>query len=675
MSTQIQTPPFLPINITEPIPLNISLVQPVEIATHQYFDVDTGITQLGASNLGNPHRVSITEPVDLEVTLTNDPVAINLEDPHPVKITETFSVNTNITQLGASNLKNPHKVVISNDFEVNIGTTALWISNLLNTHPVSVPSEFQVNIGTTALWISNLDNPHKISIGGTVDVEAGITQLGASNLNLTHNVNINNDPLVVVPEFNEIGISSWNAPDPASVDIVDQNVQLAIQSGSSEIIDDPAAQELLTVMKNTVPYPEQFVSNSTLLYASQMRSHHFSTDVREESWVNAEYSEVLNGAVLNTDEFGLHVEHNNAGSYYSRRMGIFPWNGGKTMFRIQFTNPVVTGDDVIENGMGFIGLGIGGQASSSVTHVRFQSRNGFSIFDPPHLQIVSRCHIPSGGFSTFTIDSSQFNIDPLDGTGPSGFTWNYNAPFQELYIITDSINHYTFGVINDNVLFPCHVMFGQQHNLASIFGVRRLEMHPFWDSNLVSKNATGFTARKVYTSGFRIFKNMEISLPASFLSAFATTTNRAFRTSGNETHFISMRLTSSNFYSRNFELTSLSFYCSVSCRIKIYISDDSGLSLTNPAAAWDDLAVGNDLEIELTSEELVIPTGGITIFEAIYPQADEFFADLTHLQIWKQFARGRQLTPDSQKIVSISTQSLTANTTSDVNYAVTWRFF
>ena len=743
--------PCLPVYITKPIPLKINL-EPFQIASEQYLDVDTGITQLGASNLMNPHPVVFdSNELKFQVNITNDPVANNLFNPHPVKITQTLPVNANITQLrginlknphpvtvtqmdtnvaitklgasnlmnpmpvkitetisvnigtteiGVSNLKNPMSITIPDEFKVDIGMTELWISNLLKIHPVSIPNEFPINIGTTALWCSNLENPlsisipddtpfnigttslsisnlqmiHPVSIPQGLNVNIGTTALWCSNLENPHAIEIANTNVVVNTGLTEIAVSQWNQSTNANINIAAQSFDIETKTNNEDLANNETGESTLVEIKRVLPYIERLYSKANCIHASQYNASFLATD--REKYLFPE-EEMLSGSVsVNVDNSGFFIEYTQLNDIY-KRWSFIPWNGGKTMYTVGFTisNRDTFSDTGIIFDIGFeslLGNGITVLTANVPAFVRFRAVTGDATGFAAELEIEIFSYDVNDNSFTRNITQSQFNIDPLDGSGPSKFIYNPQWASQQFFIVTDGNFHFIIGLIANNTMIPCHSIFDTSDAVNS--GIRRPLMRPYWRTRMVG--SVGSQNPKVYTNGFRIYKDSPIPLPTMQYS-FADTLTRDVESSGDpETHIVSIRLKNNDKGSRNLDLLRFHIYPDEAAFLKIRVSKtESNNTILDPAPTWSDLP-DSEVEIEQKSTDVENTSEGVIIYQKIIDTAELADIDLVPFKTWKYMSRGDQTVPGSQTYITFSIEKLTGSSNNlEIDYSLSWRLF
>ena len=513
--------------ISSEVPTNVVVVNPnpilceieetpLYVTTDQEIAVDTGLTQIRISNLLDPLPVTVIGDVTGSASITELWIS-NLHPTHPVKITETVSVDTGLTQIRISNLQEIHPVEITGVPGVNIGTTALWISNLENPHKVLMTGIPEVNIGTTALWISNLLDIHPVTVDNTVTVETGITEIRISNLMNPHPVSVSNIPTVNLG-ISEIGVSHF-PNDPLQVNITAQTLPAleVMTTGGSQIATKNTFDNILSTIKTILPYPDQFISSAKCIYSSNYKALISVVSVNSDQyfneWEHDVFSNIVTGLVEPTI-WGLTINYNPVGGgqfapcTYDRGTRFYVYPGGKTLITYDMANLQIPvgAPHAFTYRFGLAELNSNpANDASQPRKVYIQARTSTSLSFVSGLQVVIRW---SGSESTAIIndeiDRVNFNIDPLDGTGPSGFTWTDDTwQCQKFWIMVNEYFHYTLGIMGDTTMIPMHTFI--YNKPSNTVGFRMPALRPYFR---IRKETSGIVDTRADFLGFRIYKDV-----------------------------------------------------------------------------------------------------------------------------------------------------------------------
>lgn len=179
------------------------------------------------------------------------------------------------------------------------------------------------------------------------------------------------------------------------------------------------------------------------------------------------------------------------------------------------------------------------------------------------------------------ISQNDFNIDPIDGTGISEFTYENRWHNQSFFILTDDNLSYIFGLSNGKKLIPVH-----SFNLADEYalfpaGGRTGAYRMFYYLN--RNDALGDDIRYMISS-VRIFKDTNIVYHTSnsidnSLNSIASLT---------ETPIVSVKYFDTTKYRGNVQLNKLAIYTDKIARIKAYYGRSTDLTLTT--ATWTQLS-------------------------------------------------------------------------------------
>ena len=311
--------------------------------------------------------------------------------------------------------------------------------------------------------------------------------------------------ILVDTGLTELGISSFPVAN-VNVDIVAQTLsELQVSSGSTDVASEETLQEIsnsLSAYNGTNPLEEKLYSQPNCIYQSNYKGM-FSS--RNQLYFE---HEIGTGAYdYNHTSFGLTVFDLLAGRDYKRITTFFPYRGGKTLYVYTLSNAdfpnTETTEIVYEMGLEEIG---GNNVRIQANCLNTTGTSGGSI----DIYVTMTAQDSSTVTKSF-IGASNFNIDIIDGTGPSGFTYDPEWSNQKFFILTDDNLHYTFGLINGFNLIPIH-SFSQNDVVGSLTEGSRLAAHrPYW--KVITNQAD--SERSMDIHGFSIYKDSEISYKSS----------------------------------------------------------------------------------------------------------------------------------------------------------------
>ena len=183
---------------------------------------------------------------------------------------------------------------------------------------------------------------------------------------------------------------------------------------------------------------------------------------------------------------------------------------------------------------------------------------------------------------TETILQTDFNIDKIDGTGPSntnpsGYNYFHEWASQKFFILSDNNLHYTFGLINGKNLIPIH-SFSQDNIRGDFLNGSRFAAHrPYFFSERMDSITAGFNPQFDF-GGFSVYSDM---LPC-YKTHHVISTFRSFAASiSAEVPLIAIQLRGNgDKYRGNIELLNLNIVASRRSRIFFYYGIDGEIMLT-----------------------------------------------------------------------------------------------
>ena len=364
----------------------------------------------------------------------------------------------------------------------------------------------------------------------------------------------------------EIGISQWPATN-MNIDIVAQTLpSLNIQSANKDIASEDTLQEINNSVSPYLginPLEEKLYSKANLIYESNYRTEQ---ETEDQYWYEVDFLSA--GTSVAYTDYGLNINITAFIGAYTRRLRFYPPIDGNTLFVYTLNSPPLDTTSV-QNFNHTFGLeGLNGASIEILVGTGEQITETLRIQISGFLNDGSLASIP-------TISNSSFNIDTVDGNGPSGYDffarqsgtdgWATN----KFFIFTDNHLHYTFGLIN---------------------GINLIPMHSFQ----ITSSPTRFTAMKpVYSVlrfdsstenpthdwlGFSIYSNIT-DITKCFKAIFSISEEKTFTVSTDEP-LIALRYIQLDKYLGNIQL--LKFYITTekTSYISIYYSVDNEISLT-----------------------------------------------------------------------------------------------
>lgn len=393
----------------DPILVVAGNTEPITVEFDGGLDVEVNLTEISINNFPAVQTVEFSQIVDIDLGIT-ELYGSNIPITWSATITETIPVETNITEL---NFDFPAimNISVQNTVDVDTGITELSVSNW--------PTEFQADIA---------------NVGAINVFDPTLTEISATNLPATIDISVVT-PFDVDLQITEIGISSF--PSPITVDIVGQTQPLQVVSNAEPLVTEEtlaAFTETFDNNKGVNPYMEQFFPTAKCIFQQNTQSsytHDFFS-----------YRSILGAGSETQTPHGLLVQLNSGTSGIYRKVGAFhPYNGGRTLTMFSF------GQSESDPGISFrIGL----LARQTSLYFRFTTNN------PTSLLIEATLYGPDTLPHTENIPQTSFNIDTMDGTGPSGFTFLYTFCRQIFWILDHGNSSFTFGVSSGNTLIPVH---------------------------------------------------------------------------------------------------------------------------------------------------------------------------------------------------------------------------
>ena len=418
----------------------------------------------------------------------------------------------------------------------------------------------------------------KDGISSTVPFEVNINNTEAIDVNLaSETIGITTTQEILVDTgLTELGISSFPATN-ANVDIVAQTLPvLQVSSGSTDIASEDTLQQIInsiSAYKATNPLEEKLYSQANLIYDSNYKGINSNSILFMED-------ENTSGTMSGIDDYGLRLFSIMTGSTYERLLRFFPYRGGRTLYVYTCSNVNFAAGVTTEF---FHKVGLQESSSQQIFFNIYCSRDSGGV-SLGFLQIVVQSTAQDLSTVVKTINQNEFNIDIIDGTGPSGFTYESEWATQKFFILTDDNLHYTFGLINGFNLIPIH-SFSQNDIVGSLSEGGRLGAHrPFYE--IVASVAPASLALDFL--GFSIYKDLKINYKNSY-TIIGNNTNIDGTVLG--IPFLALRYRDISRYRGNIQITDLNTQSNRIRRIFIYYGTPNN-PLVLVGATWSN-TLGN----------------------------------------------------------------------------------
>jgi len=459
------------ITSTNPIPIELfstileldtaSLNQPVNIQLEQPTDFlsvnETSVTEVGVT-WPDPLLLEITNYNNTSLNVTDatftEVTATNLPDVLPVTLNGAITIqDTDLTTITASSSSFPATINVSlentiDTLPVQLSSTILEATNLPDVWSITIgqqiqagepiPNVLDVEIQLNPIEIEN--PPAKLTIWNGTDVTEVLPvnlSLGTmSILNPNTSIEVSQTAkLDITADPFETSLAAW----PASINAVlkDPTVSLEVETDTGEsLITQSNISQSITALNNYLnpnPLPNTFLSDIHLYYISKYRT----------------------GAI--TPETTDHSSISNAGLKWlpltnvSIKANFFIPQVGKVLTKASFKFNITPGYSVNQS----IEFSLTPESNSQA--IIFRWDDTYEGAATIRLWILlSSDTSGSSGFSQ--ISSSQFNIDKVDGTGPSGLVWTdirYSMDIITLWCFQDS-TFMIWGFVYEGSYIPFH---------------------------------------------------------------------------------------------------------------------------------------------------------------------------------------------------------------------------
>ena len=345
---------------------------------------------------------------------------------------------------------------------------------------------------------------------------------------------------------------------------------------------------------------------------------------------------------------GLDISTNALNDSYKRITRFFTPNTGKSLYIISLTSDHKTTFTTEEILFEF-GLENFDQDSTLKFQVNINS-DGTSGYIK--LQIVLLNASASPETPTRDISQNEFNIDIIDGTGISGFTYESRWHNQSFFILTDDNLSYIFGLSNGYKLIPVH-----SFNLAAEYevfpiGGRTDAYRPFYS---LTRNDSNGTSVSYCISNMSIFKDTELVYGTQ-----NTIDSSRNDISINELPILSTRYFDVTKYRGNIQLYQLAIYTSKISRLKIYYGRNTDLTLTTPTWTQE-----NNIAYDFSSNTF---SGGTEIYSTLL-KTEINIIDLISIIDYKLFGYDNDLSNSNIILFTIKNlESGTAFSTFDLSW-------
>ena len=483
---------------------------------------------------------------------------------------------------------------------------------VVNTTPIDV------NLASETIGITTLQ---------TIQVDTGLTELGISSFPIT-NANIN--------------ISAQSLP----------NIQ--IQSNNENIMTESTSTLINRNVNENIginPFEEKLYSISKSIYKSNYRGLQESD---QQLFYEAEAS--TGAPIILYNNYG--VQANLAtGETYERITRFFPYRHGKTLYTYTMSNISFSSAFPYEFDYEFGLKERDGNRICFLVHCE-----GGAGLGSPTISILIEMTNESGSMITQTISQSSFNIDIIDGTGPSssnksGYTYFGNWATNKFFILTDENLHYTFGLINGTNLIPCHSF--SQNDVKGEFSEGQLfaPHRPYFRAERLD-SVVGVRTFTWY--GFEIYKDTTLSLINFINSTFSGTIAGipflfpVVVTSTAPLFLIRYRATD---YYGNVQLGTFHINTNRTCVISIIYGNDESPIVTIGGGAGTNL--GN---INYDTGPTSYTSGGYVLYQStILSGVTEFKLD-DYFNTWKLFGFDQSVSTRNEILFTIASVSGAAGT-------------
>ncbi len=498
--------------ITEPLDINLAS-ETIGITVDTKLIVDTGLDTLQITGLIFPQEISTTQTFIVDTELTELKIE-NIPDPLDITTTGVINVSTGLTQLEINNY--PDKITVINSITeklpVDTGLTDISL-NYVGLPVLDIISTAAIPVDTGLISLNITPPIGTISVtatSGTLPVNTGLTQLAETtwlteysvtstgNIPTTHNHDgnvaiLNYDAITAYTldvDPGEITLNYLTGTDVMPINISQQGgVDLNVQSNNKDI----ASEDTLLMIKNTttptIPLLDSLISKLRCVYCSFGDFNHLDGTQNWNVYDNANTISHSRYGIIITLLTGQDIIY---------RFGPTIAKGGKTL--CIFTHDYFSNSSSHQVAFDF---------SLESINVNANDRVGLSYetsIANGYLRIVNAGHEETDEF----INQAQFNVDKLDGTGPSGLTWDrVNSKYLRVFFLLDNnVKNVYIGFLIGNNYITLHILntTGNYKNLQ-----------PIWTAT--NSNDTETAMATIKFCGIEIYKDCE-DIPSSIHSLY-----------------------------------------------------------------------------------------------------------------------------------------------------------
>ena len=428
--------------------------------------------------------------------------------------------------------------------------------------------------------------------------------------------------ILVDTGLTEIGISEWPATN-MNIDIVAQTLSsLNIQSANKDIISEDTLQEIknsVSEYKSLNPLEEKLYSKANLIYESNYRTEQETGD---QDWY--EVTEITGTPTSVYTDFGFNILIENFANNLQRNLRFYPPIDGNTLYVYTLNSPSYT------TGGSLLYTHLFGLEGFDATNIRIEVQTGEQITETLRFRTQGTSNTGTqGGPSIF---NTSFNIDTVDGNGPSGYDffarqsgtdgWVSN----KFFIFTDNFLHYTLGIINGVNLIPMHSF--QVNNTP----LRYHGMKPYYAAFRFDANGLTSPVPTFDWLGFSIYSNVN-DIRKCFKAFFSISEEKTFTVNTDEP-LIALRYIQLDKYLGNIQLLKLYITTQRQSSISIYYGVDDEISLT---ASTFSGSAGGVIAYDTDATDW---TGGKQIYNQILKNGEPNTIDLMKIVPYQMFGYG-----------------------------------
>lgn len=452
-------------------------------------------------------------------------------------------------------------------------------------------------------------------VDGTLDISGNVNIFTESGEVLDVSTNIMaiaSNPVDINTGLAGLGTIRVAVAEDSSLNIT--NIDLIVDVSGNVNLSGIGENKLETFLPVEItqlssPNMESLLSELKIIYNSNYRGLQETDD--------QEYFETDGGSAFKTysPQGGLIIDLMELDNY-KRICRFFTYLGGRTLYVFNTSNPSFSANDQF---LQFYGL------EEKLGHqIRFKLSAQFSGISTIEIIIDSTSNL--GIKITKTITQAEFNVDKIDGTGISQFTYEPHYQNTKLFILTDDNTFYIFGVLSNNRLIPIHHFIQNEITAATTNGSRFGHHRAYMDFEREDGN---ISVNLISNLGLTIYKD---TLP-SYNSSITIIDN--FTVSSSNDPFMAIQFVDITKYRGNVQIRTFTSHCNKPFLIRIYLGRDSNLSITG--GSFTQL---RNIEYNTTMTSF---SGGVLIYSFLIPEG---FAstDLTEFLDWKLFSYDLNMT-------------------------------